>query len=54
MFRSRDPRVQSTPGGGIGLTIARLIINRHGGTISVISSVDKGSTFTFRLPSISA
>lgn len=54
MFRSRDPRVQAVPGGGIGLTIARLILSRHGGTISVISSVDKGSTFTFRLPSISA
>ena len=54
MFRSRDPRVQEIPGGGIGLTIARLIISRHGGTISVISSLDKGSTFTFRLPSIGA
>ena len=54
LYRSRDDRVQSLPGGGIGLTIARRIINRHGGEIWAVSSLDKGSTFTFRLPAVNA
>jgi two-component system sensor histidine kinase ResE len=51
LFRSKDERVQAIPGGGLGLTIARRIVQRHGGEISASSSLDKGSTFTFRLPS---
>jgi len=51
LFRSKDERVQALPGGGLGLTIARRIIQRHGGEISASSSLDKGSTFTFMLPS---
>jgi signal transduction histidine kinase len=54
LYRSPDDRVQSLPGGGLGLTIARRIINRHGGEIWVVSSLDKGSTFTFRLPAVNA
>ena len=37
-------------GSGVGLTIVRQIIQQHGGTISVTSTVDRGSTFTMRLP----
>ncbi len=54
LYRSRDDRVQSLPGGGLGLTISRRIINRHGGEIWAVSSLDKGSTFTFRLPAVNA
>ncbi len=54
LYRSRDDRVQSLPGGGLGLTIARRIVNRHGGEIWAVSSLDKGSTFTFRLPAVNA
>jgi len=50
MFRSRDERVREIPGGGIGLTLARTIINRHGGDIWGASTSGKGSTFTFVIP----
>ena len=54
LYRSRDERVQRLPGGGLGLTIARRIINRHGGDIWASSNPGKGSTFTFRLPAVNA
>jgi two-component system NtrC family sensor kinase len=38
-------------GTGLGLSISYGIIEQHGGTISVESSLGKGSTFTIQLPS---
>lgn len=37
-------------GTGIGLTLAKKLVDLHGGYIGVSSIINKGSTFTFRLP----
>ncbi|HNW94152.1 MAG TPA: PAS domain-containing sensor histidine kinase, partial [bacterium] len=37
-------------GAGIGLAIVRDIVEQHGGTIEVVSTVGSGSTFTVTLP----
>ncbi len=42
--------MQLFPGLGIGLTIAKFMIDRHGGTIGVESELGQGSTFTICLP----
>lgn len=49
-FRSADPRARDRPGTGLGLSIAGKAIQRAGGTITVDSSPQAGSTFTVDLP----
>lgn len=39
-----------TRGTGLGLAVARRVIEEHGGTIEVSSKAGKGTTFTIRLP----
>lgn len=46
----RASNVGSTPGTGLGLSIVKQCVDRHQGTISVHSEVDKGTTFTVALP----
>ncbi|MEN6483902.1 MAG: ATP-binding protein [Syntrophobacteraceae bacterium] len=43
------PGREAGSGEGLGLAIAREIVEAHGGTIGVTSEEGKGSTFTFRL-----
>ncbi len=52
MFRSRSEVVRNMPGGGLGLTLARTIIRRHGGDIGVNSHFGEGSTFTITIPTV--
>jgi len=40
----------TTPGMGIGLFVAKEILAQHGGTITVVSNENDGSTFVVRLP----
>lgn len=49
-YRSRAPAVQRVQGAGLGLSIARFLVELHGGTISVASAEGKGATFTVCLP----
>ena len=49
-FRVSNPRFNTYPGMGLGLYITAGIIHRHGGTLSVTSKLNEGSTFTFSLP----
>jgi PAS domain S-box-containing protein len=51
-YRVLDDKDKTYPGFGMGLYISREIIQRHGGNISVVSQVGKGSTFSFSLPVI--
>jgi two-component system phosphate regulon sensor histidine kinase PhoR len=50
-FYQSNHSEQSKMGGyGLGLPIAELIIEQHGGTISFDSVLDKGTTFYFTVP----
>lgn len=48
--RANDVMVYNYEGTGIGLYIAKIIIEQHGGNITVESTEGQGSTFTISLP----
>jgi len=50
-FRAETNRAARTSGTGLGLTIAKKIVDSHLGHIEVESQPDKGSTFSVYLPS---
>jgi two-component system, OmpR family, sensor histidine kinase KdpD len=48
-YRGKNER-QRVQGTGMGLPIAKTIVEAHGGSIRVVSRVGQGSVFTFSLP----
>lgn len=49
-FRVESDEQPSQEGTGLGLSIVKSIIEQHGGQVSVESSLNEGSTFSFTLP----
>jgi PAS domain S-box-containing protein len=49
-YRAPNATVQTTGSLGIGLFVVRELVQAHGGTITVTTAVDQGSTFTVSLP----
>lgn len=49
-YRADPARARDTGGSGLGLAVVKNLVEAHGGTITVSSAVNAGSTFTFTLP----
>jgi two-component system sensor histidine kinase SenX3 len=49
-FRADYARTRDAGGAGLGLTLTRSIVERHGGRVECRSEPQRGSTFTIALP----
>jgi len=50
-YRVDKARSRQSGGTGLGLSIVKHIVESHGGYVKVESEFNRGSTFTFYLPS---
>jgi C4-dicarboxylate-specific signal transduction histidine kinase len=48
-YRVDKSRAKMSGGSGLGLSIVKHIVKAHGSQITVISKVDKGTSFSFKL-----
>jgi two-component system phosphate regulon sensor histidine kinase PhoR len=51
-FRVKSRETQHIPGTGLGLPIAKRIIEAHNGCMKVVSELGKGTTFSILLPKV--
>ena len=49
-FRADNVKTAETDGTGLGLYIAKAIVEGHSGTLTFTSEENKGTTFTVTLP----
>jgi len=49
-YRGRTAVEAGAPGSGIGLSLVRSAAEAHGGSITIVSTPGRGSTFTLRIP----
>jgi signal transduction histidine kinase len=49
-YRADESRTKETGGYGLGLSIARIVVQGHHGSITVKSKEGAGSTFTIQIP----
>ena len=50
--RGEEAAHMNTSGMGLGLYLVKNILEREGGTVSFVSEVGKGTTFTITLPTV--
>ena len=53
-YRAENAKKTKTHGTGLGLFLAKTIVESHGGSISYITEENKGTTFTITLPRVAA
>jgi PAS domain S-box-containing protein len=49
-FRASSATRRAIPGVGLGLSITKAVIDAHGGTLAITSTLGEGTTFTITLP----
>lgn len=52
-YKASSARSMASHGSGLGLSIVKAIVQRHGGTVAASSVVGQGTTITLRLPGAS-